>query len=131
MKILAGIMSALVFSVLFIGLFSMATSMEMSHGHGMSDCPFMAQGEVVCAMSVGDHLNAWKGALLSTMPSVMVLLVAAAMAFVLASVLFFDTSQNRFVSPPLWQLRERTYTFIYRSLQELFSNGILHPKVFL
>ena len=131
MKILAGIMTALVFSVMFIGLLSVATSMEMSHGHGMSDCPFMAHGEVVCAMSVSDHLSAWKGALLGVAPTIVSLLTTAAVAFVLATVLFFDTSQRRIVSTPLWQLRERTYTFIYRSLQELFSDGILHTRVFL
>ena len=30
----------------------------------------------------------------------------------------------------LRELRERTYSFSYRPLQELFSKGILHPKVF-
>lgn len=131
MKILAGIITTLVFSVMFIGLFSVATSMDMEHRHGMSDCPFMTHGEVVCAMSVTDHLNAWKATFLGTMPTTVIVLSVVLVAFALLQVPRLLVPLWRSVYIPHRQLRERTYSFLLRPLQELFSNGILHTKVFL
>lgn len=131
MKLLMGIILAFVLATMSIGLFSVSTSMHMSHGADMSDCPFMTHGEVVCAMSVTDHLNAWKATFLGTMPTMVIVLSVVLVAFLLMRAPHLLIPLWRSVYIPDRQLRERTYSFLRRPLQELFSNGILHTKVFL
>lgn len=126
--------SILAFTLLFLGamfggLFHMAMGMDMAGK--MSDCPFMAHGEVLCQMSVFDHLNAWQTTFLAATPSLTMLLVALVAAVVVISIAPNLLLKHTFREPSLSkELRHRTYSYSYRVLQELFSNGILHPKLF-
>lgn len=98
---------------------------------GMTDCPFMERGEVICPMNLADHIGAWKSAFLSTAPTLTLLLAVAGIAVFVASVAPNLLRKIQYASPPSQRwLEVRTYTFSYRPLQELFSNGILHPKLF-
>jgi hypothetical protein len=127
-RVVAGVVLAFFVGSLFFSLYHLASGMDMVGG--MSDCPFMSHEEVICPMSLIDHIGAWKSAFLAVVPTVMLLAAAGALAIVLsiAPNLFVP----RYKPIPLLrrQLGERTYTFSYRPLQELFSNGILHPKLF-
>ena len=128
--------SSTVFLVVFVGtmfvsLFHMSTGMNMSGG--MTDCPFAADQAVICPMSIMDHVNAWQSMFLSTVPTFTLLFVVAASAALLLSVAphVFSVSRllhQRYITS--FQFHERTYTHCYRPLQELFSSGILHPKLF-
>ena len=113
---------------MFVSLFHMS-NMDMKAG--MSDCPYMAHEQVICPMNLTDHIGAWKSAFLSTAPTLTLLIAAAGMAVLLASVAPNLLRRKLHVSQPLsrW-LRARIYTFSYRPLQELFSSGILHPKLY-
>ena len=82
-------------------------------------------------MDLADHLAAWKSVFQAVAPTIVLLIAAAgavALAVTVAPHLF--TSKRRPVPILPRLLRERTYSFSYRPLQELFSSGILHPKVF-
>ena len=106
-------------------------SMDMDMTGGMSDCPFMSHEEVICPMSLTEHIGAWKSLFLSTAPALALLLVVACIAVFVASIAPNLLRKVQYISPPLTRwLEVRTYTFSYRPFQELFSNGILHPKVF-
>jgi len=99
--------------------------------HGMSDCPFMSHEEVICPMNLGDHIGAWKSVFLSIAPTLTLLLAVAGVAVFIASIAPNLLRKIHYASPPLCRwLQTRTYTFSYRPLQELFSNGILHPKLY-
>lgn len=126
---LATAMFALLFlGVMFGGLFHMS-GMDMTGD--MTDCPYMTHDEVLCSMSIFDHFAAWESHFLALVPQLTVLLLAA------AAILTVQAIAPHLLSPPLQlhaipikQYRDRTYTFSYRPLQELFSRGILHPKLF-
>lgn len=117
-------------STLFLSLFYMPVGMDMSGT--MSGCPFMSHEEVLCSMGTIEHIAAWKSAFTAIAPAFALLLIA----FAAVAILFTVTSQLlhrhrfRILGPPARVIRERTYTFTYRPLQEFFSNGTLHPKLF-
>lgn len=127
---LTGIALAVVFlSVLSLSLFHMPAGMEMTGS--MSGCPFMGHEETICSMSVVDHIGAWKSAFLATIPGFTLLLSALAAAVVIFTVAPNLLLKQRFRVPVISkEVVERVYTFSYRPLQELFSSGILHPKLF-
>lgn len=129
MKAIAGIVLMFLIGAIFISLFHMSTSMDMAGG--MSDCPFMSHEEVLCPMNLADHIEAWKSAFLAITPTIVLLLaVAGAISFVASFAPHLVVPKCRPIPILHRQLRERTYAFSHRSLQDQFSDGILHPKVF-
>lgn len=128
-KILSFTLLTFFLGTMFFSLFHMSMGMDMSGG--MTDCPFMAHEEVICSMNLADHIGAWKSVFLSTVPTFTLLLAVAGVAVFVASVAPNLLRKIEYASPPSQKwLEVRTYTFSYRPLQELFSNGILHPKLF-
>ena len=128
MKVVASLILTFVLGAMFVSLFHMS-QMDM-HG-GMSDCPFMAHEEVICPMNLTDHIAAWKSAFLAVAPTLTLLFAVAGVALFIANFApDFFTPKRKPIPILHRQLRERTYSFACRPLQDLFSNGILHPKVF-
>jgi|GEM_PF-281210 len=130
MKKIASIATLTIFlGALFASLFHMSTGMNMTGD--MTDCPFMEGGEVLCQMNLADHMGAWKDAFVSAIPTIVTLLVATgAIVFVASANPFFFGSNRKPIPIRLNAHHPRTYSFSYRPLQELFSSGILHPKLF-
>lgn len=129
-KVAGGILLAVFLSVLSLSLFHMpAAGMDMSAD--TSGCPFMAHETTLCSMSVLDHVGAWKSAFLAVVPGFTLLLSVLVGAIVLLSVAPNLLLKQRYRILPLpKKTNERTYSYSYRPLQELFSSGILHPKLF-
>jgi len=129
MKTIASTMLLFLLGTMFVSLFHLSMGMDMTGG--MTDCPFAANEEVICPMNLGDHIGAWKAAFLSVVPALTLLLAVAGLAVFIASVAPNLLRKIQYAAPPSsrW-LQARTYTFSYRPLQELFSSGILHPKLF-
>lgn len=113
--------------VMLGGMFLM-TGMDMNGS--MTDCPFLSQAEVVCPMSVADHLGAWKAMFMSVVPAVLYLLVSALLVPAIITAPHVLACKMRSLIIYRTQLPIRTYSYCYRALQEQFSNGILHPKLF-
>ena len=128
MKLLSQIILVAVLGTMFFSLFHMSMGMDMSGG--MTDCPFMAHKEVICPMNLADHLEAWKSVFLSTTSTLTLLLAAAGIAVLITTIAPNILRKIKYASllSQKW-LEIRTYTFSYRPLQELFSNGVLHPKL--
>lgn len=75
-KKIVGISVLTVFiGAMFVSLFHMSVGMDMAGG--MSDCPFMERGEVICPMNIADHIGAWKDAFVSVVPTIVTLVLAA------------------------------------------------------
>lgn len=130
MKILAGILLAIYLTLMFASSFHVSGTMDTSHG--MTDCPFMSHEEIICPMNLIDHIGAWKSFFFTFIPTTITLLIA------LTAAVLIGTGAPHFLQKciPLfvlirWQqrLRQNIYTYIVRPFQELFSNGILNPKV--
>jgi len=128
-SIITAILITLFLGVMFGGLFHMSAGMDMSDG--MTACPFASGQETICPMGVTDHIGAWKSAFLSVVPTLTLLLLATGVVAFVLSVAPNLLLKRRFVEPILHNyIQERSYTFSARPYQELFSSGILHPKLF-
>jgi hypothetical protein len=129
MKAIAGLILTFLLGAMFIGLFHLSSGMNMTGG--VSDCLFMSHEEVLCPMNVVDLIGTWQSTFLATATTILLLLAAAGTVALVASIAPHLLTSRFSPIPILSQhIRERTYTFTYRPLQELFSNGILHPKLF-
>lgn len=112
-----------------MSLFHMSIGMNMANG--MNDCPFMLHEEVLCPMNLAEHLGALKSMFMAVVPTISLLLAAVGVVALLSTFAsYLRTSRYKPVSLLQRQLRERVYSFSHRPLQELFANGILHPKLF-
>ena len=128
-KILSFTLLTFFLGTMFFSLFHMSMGMDMSGR--MTNCPFMSHEEVICPMNLADHIGAWKSVFLSVAPALTLLLAVAGVAVFVAAVAPNLLRKIQYASPPLCRwLETSTYTFSYRSLQELFSNGILNPKLY-
>jgi len=105
--------------------------MGMDMSGGMTNCSFMSHEEVICPMNLADHVGAWKSVFLSVTPAITLLFAVAGAVILVTSVAPNLLVKMQCVSPsPGKWLQVRLYTFSCRPLQELFSAGILHPKLF-
>lgn len=131
-KITTILLTLLFVTVMFGGLFNLSAGMSLTGNSDMSGCLFMDHGQALCSMSALEHLGEWQSSFLVMIPVLTWLLAAA-----VATAIFFSIA-------PVWLSRKRTLrqeisivesslkilTFPKRPLQELFSNGVLHPKLF-
>lgn len=123
-------------TVLFLAtyLFSLFMSTGLAN-QASGDCPFMSHTEVVCSASPFGHIDEWQSAFTTTVPTqILTFLIIGALLF---SASFVFPSQNSIFNQDsarilvLFQhIKAKLRTFPYRPWQELFAQGILHPKTF-
>lgn len=122
--ILAGVFWILLFSLPQI-------SMDMRMMDGNANCLFGSHSVAICQMSPMEHIQEWQG-IFTILPTQYM-----PFHFVIFALLVISKLKlwNRFLIPevPLVILGSR-YSLvsfqIFDSLEELFSSGILNPKVF-
>ena len=118
-------------SVFSLPHFTMNMSMDADGNMSMMDC-YMPGMTAVCTMSPLEHIARWQGMFASTPAQSLTL---SLLLLVLAVVLGFICIKQTH-SPPLalqkarLSPRRRKYVPLHSSLQELFSSGILNPKLF-
>lgn len=106
-------------------------NMDMDGNMTMTDC-YMPGMATICNMSPLEHIASWQGmfASLPTQSSGITLLL-----LLLSTVIGFVWTRQ-IHSPPLELrtfsqfLRQREYVPLHSPFQELYSSGILNPKVF-
>lgn len=116
----------------FFGLSHSSMAMGEDGNMTMSNCPFMSGQAVVCNMNPLEHIAAWQN-MFTSIPqqdvATLLLLLLASLALV-----FIWTGQKRSSVTDSLQtpqyVRIKEYIPIANSLQELFSNGILNPKLY-
>lgn len=120
-------------SVSFLGLSHANMPMGEDGNMTMSNCPFMSGQAVVCNMDPLEHIAAWQN-MFTSIPqqdiATLLLILLASLALV-----FIWTRQRRRIPitdslSTLGRVRAKEYIPIANSLQELFSNGILNPKLY-
>lgn len=128
-RVATTILTLLFLGVMFGGLFHISSGMSMDGN--TSGCPFMLHSETLCSMNVLDHVGEWKSVFLGMMPTLTLLLSALVSVLVVLSVAPNLLQRRKYrVLVVLKDSTERVYWFPYHPLQELFSSGILHPKLF-
>ena len=128
MKFVAITATLLLFTTVFGWLFYLP---HIDMQTGMADCPFMMEQEVICPMDLAAHLEALQSIFTVTMPTILLLFGTA--VFILLTVSrpqrhlykLYDVGWASYK-----QLQEKNHRFDRRSLQSLFADGILHPKLF-
>lgn len=119
-------------SVFFVSTFNLGHTFD-EHGVtiGMTDCPFMSHEETICPMTALDHLTILRSIFETVLPSIVTLSLIIGIALV---VYFYNTKLKplfRFHTNTFLQWRASvTYCFSYRLYQDLFSRGVLNPKLF-
>lgn len=107
-------------SYLIVTVFSLLHMAHMANADmPMGNCPYMVGGQSLCPMDAFSHIRSWQEFTSTTLTYFEVFAVTA-FVFIPAFVFFV------FSPPPLIPHRQR-----YKAIplyQELFSNGILHPK---
>ncbi len=99
---------------------------------GMSDCPSMTSQEVLCSLNLNEHIGAWKSIFTNLIPTAFTLLLSLGVAALIVSIAPHLLARRILHPAPFYwrQLQHKTYAYAVRPLQELFSDGILHPKLF-
>lgn len=133
MKFLAGTILTLFLGLMFISLFHMSGTMNMSHGlNDTGGCPFMLDQEVVCTMNLSEHLSSWKVLFFSLIPPVFTIFLVLGVVVLIALTAphLLSKHQLHLLTAHWYHPPPTTYSYIIRPYQELFSSGILHPKLF-
>ncbi len=126
MKATVAIVLTLLLGTMFVSLFHMSVGMEMS------SCTSMSPDEVVCPTNLMGYLEAWKTTFSTLIAPTLTLLLTLGAVALVASVAPHLVYRRiiRLASIRWQQLKHSTYTYTIRPYQELFSSGILHPKLF-
>ncbi len=115
-----------------LGIFSFTDSMVESH-HTMGDgtehhvCPLM--GTTPACVSIVEHLAHWQSSFVAVLEDVLPLIVLLSIAYACLWLLYRPLEElGRFVpTSPLNVLR---LLLPRHALQEAFSSGLIHPKLF-
>jgi hypothetical protein len=124
------------FVFLLVGFFglshnNMATSSDGQMSSGNCFMPGMT--EVLCQMNSLEHIAAWQN-MFTAVPSQNDILLLLASLLTLALGALFTTHHS--TAPPKTLVSQTSFVYYKRyvpvldPLQEAFSNGILHPKIF-
>jgi CDP-diglyceride synthetase len=126
-------LASLVFFVLllnFSGLVHFETMMQA--GDNMPRCPF-APGEVLCTMNIFGHINAWRG-IFTSLPQKEFFNLCALFILAAAATVWLVRRLNHSLHELFFATRlSLSYTArisLPTFLEEAFSSGILHPKLF-
>lgn len=130
-KIFVGFLSVLFLMSYLFSLFLTSGFVNQVTG----DCLFMSHTEVVCLASPFGHIVEWQSSFTSTIPTqILTLMIFGALLFSV-SVIFttqkpiFNHDSTRILV--LFQyIKAKLRTFFHRLWQELFAQGILHPKTY-
>lgn len=100
------------------GLFSVGN--HMSHdGMPMANCPYMIGQHSMCAMDTFSHIRAWEDMIRTTLPSLLLCVIAIVFYFLWQKQIKVSSSVPRQKQPE----RDRS------PYVSLFSRGILNPKI--
>ena len=108
----------------FVGGLGMFAISGMDHHH-MTGCPFMPGEQAICQMDAFDHITAWQNAFTAVVPSFVVLLLVALVLYISFRWLDHPPNATNKIHLRVGNIRIK----IPNLYQELFSNGILNPKI--
>jgi len=124
------------FFVGFLGLGHTDITMKSDGQMSSSNCFMPGMTEVLCQMNPLEHIAAWQNMFTAVPSQNDVLLLLASLLALAIGALFIA---HRSTAPPEVSVSSSQYAFftyykrhipITSPLQEAFSNGILHPKIF-
>lgn len=125
---------AVVLSLVLFYSFSFGPVMGMEvdkHGQ-MSACPF-TQASSICKMGVSEHLSLWQRMFTATLDNNAGLLVTIGLTVLFATSLalkFLEIDRHKELMAYKFYTYEHQKSSAFNKLIELFSQGILNPKIY-
>ncbi len=128
-----------VFVALAIGALFLLGSLGFMHfgmsemgGVPTSNCPLMPGMTSVCNMNLLEHVAAWQSMFTTIIPAEKTFALMLLFLFALLSARALVAKIKWTFGPPQNHILQRTRSLFvpHYALQEAFSNGIIHPKVF-
>ncbi|OGF27191.1 hypothetical protein A2477_02755 [Candidatus Falkowbacteria bacterium RIFOXYC2_FULL_47_12] len=118
---------------IFIIMASFGVQLGMSQmiADAKTPCPFMGEAMSLCPMSVMDHISSWKQ-MFSALPTVELLTLIAAVVIIASFGLkkLADSAAARLAYWYHYYKKKRTLEKFFNYFNSLFSQGILHPKLY-
>ncbi len=113
--------------------FGPVTGMEINKHGQMSACPF-TMASSICAMGFSEHLNLWQSMFVATVNNNVNLLVLALVGMIISALSltlkYLAIDLNRQIVAYQFYARQHSKNCTFNKLLELFSRGILNPKVY-
>jgi hypothetical protein len=128
-KIIAASILLALTTPLLVGILS------SSHTHAAHDgivpCPFMAHAETICPMTAYDHIAKLRSIFETVLPSINTLVSAISIVLIpwFKSVTLVLLLSVYAYTLERWR-QQVLVRFAQRPFQDLFAQGILHPKIF-
>ena len=128
-KSLVAILITLFLGTLVAGFFHVTK--EVSKG-SVVQCPFSIGVSEICEMTAVDHLSALRSIVNVTVPTPLSFLLLSILSFGLSYLWYrYNHFDSYLKEIKILKLEHYSNNFlIERAWQELFSDGILHPKIF-
>ncbi len=124
---------ATILSLVLLGTLSFGSFVGMERDeHGqMSACPFTATSSI-CTMSFSEHLSSWQGMFAATVDNSARLLAVVGFMLLVVVLASEYLKADRYKDSHAYKYyaHERQKTFTSNKLLELFSRGILNPKIY-
>lgn len=125
MKVGSGLKTFLSASILigylFLSIFAIFHLAHMrTNGMGMHPCPYMTGEQAVCTMTLSEHIGEWQQYTNIIVPILIVFFIAIAIVFYWKWSLY----NNQYFSRT-----SKRFSFFEPLYQDLFSQGILNPKL--
>lgn len=124
------IVAILSLGILYALSFGVLMGMETdSHGQ-MTACPFTKLPSI-CIMGFSEHIGMWQSVFTATLDNSVLLGILSLIVLALSSVLkYLDTSQDREFKEYKLYSHTHSNNSTFNKLLELFSGGILNPKIY-
>lgn len=119
-------------SFIFITLFGLNLSMRMDKMGHMSRCPLVNDQSSICSMSFADHMTKWQQLFTADhqLQNLAIFLSLLAMTFVY----FIIRRDTQLSESALYIYRyhkqRQIEAKLFNPLQQAFSDGIIHPKLY-
>lgn len=122
-----------VFFIIFLYAFSFGpiVGMDVDKYGQMSPCPF-SMATSICTMTFLEHLNLWQSMFTATSDNNIDMLVASGLIIfaVFLTLKYLEKDRGKELLAYKLYTHEHQKSFVSNKLIELFSRGILNPKIY-
>lgn len=122
-----------ILSLVLLSAFSFGPimGMETDKDGQMSSCPF-SEASSICKMGFSEHIGLWQSMFTAVVNNNASILALASMVILgmFATLKYMEVSQDKKFAVFKSYVYERQKTFTSNKLLELFSRGILNPKIY-
>lgn len=116
--------------LLYVFSFGPVMGMEVDKHGQMSSCPFTVSTSI-CTMTFSEHLNLWQSMLTVTLNNIGLLTTLGLIIFAVSLALkYLEKDRDKELVAYKFYTREHQKRPTFNKLLELFSRGILNPKIY-